>query len=122
MICFLQAFLALCALVAVSAAAPNPPTPSYAPAPVYPDVQPNYAYNYAVQDGDSGVDLEQTESRNGYATTGQYRVALPDGRIQTVTYSVTDGNSGTIAEVTYQGEAQYPEDKPSYAPAPRYQA
>ena len=38
------------------------------------------------------------ENRDGYATTGSYSVALPDGRTQTVNYH-TNGDSGNIAEV-----------------------
>jgi hypothetical protein len=41
-------------------------------------------------------------------------VALPDGRIQTVTYHA-DGN-GYVADVQYQGQAVYPEVKPVYVP------
>ena len=62
----------------------------------------------------------QEENRDGYATSGSYRVALPDGRIQTVTYTVADAYSGLVADVSYEGEAQYPEEKPSYAPKPTY--
>merc|ERR1711997_1146851 len=73
----------------IPAPAPAPayipaPAPAYkpAPAPVYPDVAPAYKYTY-------GVDLADTlhnaygegayghsEARDGYATTGEYRVAL----------------------------------------------
>jgi len=43
-------------------------------------------------------------------------VALPDGRIQTVNYHV-DGYGGYVADVSYSGQAAYPEVRP-YAPAP----
>merc|ERR1739844_675140 len=66
------------------------------------------------------------ESRDGYSTKGSYSVALPDGRLQTVTYNVADGYSGYVADVTYSGEAQSPEAtayKPApYKPAPVYHA
>ena len=98
--------------------APYHPAP-YAAAPAYADVPPAYNYAYAVADDYSGANFGATEQRDGYATSGSYNVALPDGRIQTVTYRVDDAYGGYIADVTYSGEAQYPEYKPApYKPAP----
>ncbi|XP_066952442.1 cuticle protein 7-like [Macrobrachium rosenbergii] len=109
-----------------------PPAPVYhAPvsyrAPVYPDVPPNYKFNYGVADGYSGANFAHEESRDGYKTQGSYRVHLPDGRIQTVTYY--DNGNGLVAEVTYQGEAFYPPTPkyrptlvPAYRPALAYAA
>ena len=54
----------------------------------------------------------------GKTVTGSYQVALPDGRTQTVTYTA-DHYNGFVADVVYEGEAHYPEDKP-YHPAPAY--
>merc|ERR1712051_403999 len=136
--------LVLSAIAAVASAAPAAPTygykpipapapayipapapaPAYvpAPAPVYPDVAPAYKYTY-------GVDLADTlhnaygegayghsEARDGYATTGEYRVALPDGRTQIVSYKAD--KNGYVADVKYEGVAKYPEYKPAYHPAP----
>ena len=39
---------------------------------------------------------------------GQFVIALPDGRIQTTSYTA-DHVQGFIAEVSYQGEPVYPE-------------
>ena len=46
--------------------------------------------------------------------TGEYRVELPDGRVQIVSYHA-DHENGFIADVRYEGEA-HPE--PAYHPAP----
>merc|ERR1712209_259490 len=51
---------------------------------------------------------------------GSYTVALPDGRIQTVTYT-SNGYDGFVADVSYTGTAVYPEEK-AYKPAPAYKA
>ena len=99
--------------------------PVHKPAPYHPE--PEYAgpavyqYGYAVADDYSKANFAANEARDGAATTGEYRVALPDGRTQIVTYSVGDAYSGYVADVRYEGEAQYPEyhpAKPAYAPKP----
>ena len=91
---------------------------SYKHAPTYADVPASYSYDWAVKDDYSNNNYGQTESRNGDKTTGSYYVLLPDGRTQTVTYTV-DAYGGYQAEVTYSGEAKYPET-PKYKPAPSY--
>ena len=48
---------------------------------------------------------------------GSFVIALPDGRIQTTTYTATE-QGGFVAEVTYQGEAVYPKEVKQYAAAP----
>ncbi|XP_023327997.1 cuticle protein 7 [Eurytemora carolleeae] len=123
----MKVFLAVSSLLAISAAAPAPDTPGYAPAaPQYADEPAKYAFNWAVKDDYTNNNYGQEETREGYATSGSYYVALPDGRLQKVTYSV-NGDGGYVAEVSYEGTAQYPEAKPyaaasapvaSYAPAP----
>merc|ERR1712128_327056 len=70
---------------------------------------PVYAYQYGVSDDYSGASFARNEQRDGYSTSGSYRVALPDGRTQVVNYR-TDGDSGNIQDVTYEGV-------PSYGPA-----
>ncbi|XP_050720277.1 pro-resilin-like isoform X3 [Eriocheir sinensis] len=92
----------------------SPPQPSYGPAE--PTAPAQYNFNWAVKDDDSGNDFGQEENRNGYDTQGSYYVLLPDGRLQRVSYTV-NGDSGFVAEVSYEGEAQ-----PSYSrPQPTYQ-
>merc|ERR1711892_1551361 len=86
----------------VSCAAAQYASPDLAEPPVY-------AYQYGVSDDYSGASFAQNEQRDGYSTSGSYRVALPDGRTQVVNYR-TDGDSGNIQDVTYEGV-------PSYGPA-----
>merc|ERR1712212_1204184 len=112
----------LAALMAVTVmGAPRPdsppaygPPPSY-PAPSYKEPGMPFDFAYAVKDDYKGVDFAHDESSDGHVTSGSYRVALPDGRTQIVTFTATH-EGGYVAEVAYEGEAQYPEAKP-YAPA-----
>merc|ERR1712083_284498 len=100
------------------------PAPAYKPAhpapayhePAY-DGPAVYQYGYAVADDYSGASFSQNENRDGYATPGEYRVALPDGRTQVVKYTVGDAYSGYVADVTYEGEAHYAPYEPK-KPAP----
>merc|ERR1719264_816537 len=97
--------------------------------PTY-DAPAAYQYQYGVEDSYSGVNFGQNEHRDGYASTGEYHVVLPDGRTQIVSYNTADGYSGNVMDVRYEGEAHYDEYKPSHkthapsyhAPAPTYHA
>ncbi|CAG0883252.1 unnamed protein product [Cyprideis torosa] len=73
---------------------------------------PNYNFDWLVKDDYSGIDMGHRENRKDYETEGSYHVLLPDGRVQIVTYTVS-GDSGFVANVEYQGEAQYPDIVPS---------
>jgi len=115
------------------------PAPAYhAPAPAYhapvPASYHPYSYTYAVADDYSKATFSQKESNDGTGLVqGSYSVNLPDGRIQTVNYHANDID-GYVAEVSYSGEAVYPDTPashpvshavahPSYhAPAPAYHA
>ncbi|XP_042883893.1 pro-resilin-like isoform X1 [Penaeus japonicus] len=77
-----------------------------------------YDFEWAVKDDYSGNDFGHQESRDDDDTQGSYYVQLPDGRLQKVTYYV-DGDNGYVADVTYEGEAQYPESQESHE-APVY--
>merc|ERR1711942_145398 len=63
-----------------------------------------YSFEYGVRDGEVGVNYGQQETRAGTVTTGSYSVALPDGRIEKVHYTV-DPVGGYEAVVTYEGGA-----------------
>ena len=51
-----------------------------------------------------------SESRDGYRTSGSYRVALPDSRTQIVTYTADE--NGLVSDVKYEGEAVFPAETP----------
>ena len=88
-------------------------------AEVYADEVLPYTYTYSVADDYSKASFNADETSDGASNVqGSYSVALPDGRIQRVTYTA-NGYDGYVADVTYEGTAVYPEAKP-YAPAPAY--
>ena len=72
-----------------------------------------YNWEYAVLDDYTSNNFGHKESRAGDHAEGVYYVALPDGRLQTVTY-VVDGYGGYVPVVEYAGEAQYPPEPAPY--------
>ena len=128
----MKSFIAAAVLATAATAAPaGPPAPYAPPAPYHPapikghpapyDETPKpYAFEYGVQDSYSGANFGQTETSDTKAVAGNYRVALPDGRTQIVTYTADPyGYGGYVADVKYDGVAAYPEHpKAGYKPAP----
>merc|ERR1712076_12564 len=124
--------LAVVAAAAGIPAGPPPPAPYHAPAPAYkpapygkaPEKLPPqpFAYEYGVKDGYSGADFAKNENQDASGNVaGSYVIHLPDGRVQTVTYTA-DHYNGFVADVKYEGVPQYPpEPKAGYGhPAPAY--
>ncbi|XP_066948489.1 pro-resilin-like [Macrobrachium rosenbergii] len=72
-----------------------------------------YNFNWAVNHGPSRNDFGHEEAGDGENTQGSYFVHLPDGRLQKVAFRASD-DDGYIAEVTYSGEAQFPDSFESY--------
>merc|ERR1712001_3931 len=120
----MKSFIAFLALVAIAIADHAPVyRPVYHPAPAYKEpayAAPKYTFDYAVADDYAKLNYGHTEGRDGYATSGSYRVLLPDCRTQVVTYSTADGYSGNVVEVTYEGTPCVYDHKPAYHPAPVY--
>ncbi|XP_068210415.1 pro-resilin-like [Palaemon carinicauda] len=122
------------ALVAVAAADRRPSTsygPPQARRPSFNSFESDesfedakYSFQLGVHDDSTSASFEHQESRNEDETQGSYTVQLPDGRRQTVRYFV-NGDSGYVAEVTYEGEARYPDSDESReysAPRPSFSA
>jgi len=77
----------------------------------YPDEPLPYTYTYAVNDDYSGSRFDAAETGDGAGgVSGSYSVNLPDGRLQTVSYTA-NGYDGYVADVKYDGV-------PAYATAP----
>ena len=107
-------------LATVMASSGYAPAPAYK-AEVYPVEVLPYTYTYAVADDYSKASFSADETSDGAGNAqGSYSVALPDGRIQRVAYTA-NGYDGYVADVTYDGQAQYPEAvhaAPGYKAAP----
>lgn len=67
-----------------------------------------YDFNYAVKDDYYGTDYAHNAISDGDQVKGEYRVRLPDGRMQIVSY-VADWATGFHADVRYEGQASYPQ-------------
>ncbi|KAK4010009.1 hypothetical protein OUZ56_019157 [Daphnia magna] len=70
-----------------------------------------YAFSWGVKDEKSYNDYSHQQESNGKVVTGSYRVLLPDGRTQIVTYKADE--NGYVADVKYEGQAKYDEYKPA---------
>ncbi len=81
-----------------------------------------YQFAYSVSDSASYNEYGHQETSDGNLVKGEYRVLLPDGRTQIVSYYV-EGDSGFVAEVRYEGEVQYQEkNKPYEQHTPSFQS
>ncbi|KAJ4441786.1 hypothetical protein ANN_11644 [Periplaneta americana] len=76
----------------------------------------SYQFGYAVKDYATGNDYHRHETSDGNTIQGEYRVQLPDGRTQIVSYTA-DWKNGYRAQVRYEGEAQYPTNYGAPSPA-----
>ncbi|KZS13696.1 putative Cuticular protein [Daphnia magna] len=79
-----------------------------------------YSFAWDVNDYASKNNYAHSESSNGKAVSGSYRVALPDGRTQYVTYRAD--HNGYVADVnasSYAAPATAPA-KRGYVAAPGY--
>ncbi|XP_068247649.1 cuticle protein 18.6-like [Palaemon carinicauda] len=94
----------------------GPPQPAYGQYSSEEEAEP-YEFEYAVEDHYNGLEFGHNSESDGNVVTGEYHVLLPDGRTQIVSYTADDYN-GYLAEVTYEGEAQYPEPQ-QYSPPPQ---
>merc|ERR1712088_1025460 len=115
---------------AVHAPAYHAPAPAYHaaphPAPYHEETPKNYQFGYDVHGYDEYGNPNvhsRTEQRDGYNVKGQYRVELPDCRVQIVDYFV-DEYKQYHADVKYEGvpcpdKSLLKHHKPGYpAPAP----
>nr|CAD7199225.1 unnamed protein product [Timema douglasi] len=71
------------------------------------NVNPNYAFDYAVHDPHTGDEKSQWESRDGDAVKGAYSLVEPDGTIRVVEYTADDAN-GFQATVKKTGQDAAP--------------
>ncbi|XP_059087109.1 cuticle protein 19-like isoform X2 [Tigriopus californicus] len=102
----------------VAAASAIPAGPSYHQDPYKIPPRP-FHYAYGVSDKYSGTNFDKKESQDEQGNVnGEYRVALPDGRTQIVSYHANH-HDGFIADVKFEGYPQHPApQKNSYKPKP----
>ncbi|XP_066948408.1 mucin-12-like [Macrobrachium rosenbergii] len=67
-----------------------------------------FLFSYGVNDDKTGNSFAHQQATGAQGTQGEYRVALPDGRTQVVSYTADE--NGYNAVVTYEGVAVHPED------------
>ncbi|XP_044016477.1 vegetative cell wall protein gp1-like [Aphidius gifuensis] len=71
-----------------------------------------FDFNYAVKEDAFGNDFSHNAISDGDVTRGQYKVQLPDGRIQVTKYTA-DWKHGYSAQVTYEGTPRLDLQRPS---------
>ncbi|CAH2987389.1 unnamed protein product [Chilo suppressalis] len=100
---------------------PPPPTPNHDHDHEHHDEhhhhEPGMPFDFSYAVNEDGNDYSHNAISDGDVTRGEYRVALPDGRTQVVKYTA-DWKNGFNAEVTYEGEARYPDQQPGYGSGP----
>ncbi len=69
-----------------------------------------FNFAWSVEDEPSHNDYSYQVNSDGKITNGSYRVVLPDGRTQMVTYRADE--NGYVADFQYEGAAKYPKYKP----------
>jgi len=77
----------------------------------------DHNFSYSVEDNSSGNQYGHSETSHAGDTEGTYHVLLPDGRLQTVEYTVRR-HAGFQATVQYQGVARsvyQPVEAPAYS-------
>merc|ERR1712168_1459239 len=91
----------------------------HAPVHGYTEPPKPYAFEYGVHNDYSGANFEQHENSDTKLVSGNYRVALPDGRIQIVDYHAdVQGYGGYVADVKHDGVAHPPPVPVKVHPAP----
>jgi hypothetical protein len=71
-----------------------------------------YAFKYGVADVKTGSNFDHAQQQEASGVVrGEYRVNLPDGRVQIVSYEAS-AERGYVANVRYEGKAVYPDPPP----------